>query len=305
MRGLYCPQMVRRRLSAAAVLIAAFVAGAPARLGAQAATRAVYASALDERGAPAPDLHTSDFVVREDKIAREILDVGPALDPMEITLLVDNSQAAEAYVRDYRQALTAFIRAIGANEYGTRHQLSIVTLAERPTINTGYTSDTDLAIKGAQRVFALPGTGTYLLDGIMEVSRGISKRGAHRPVIVAIVTEGPDLSDQPWERVLEPLRASGAALHVIVVGHEVNQAYDRGMVLERGTRDTGGRRDNILSGSGLTRRMEQVAAELINQYKVTYSRPRTLIPPERVAVSTNTPGLTVRGTPARDVQERP
>ncbi len=296
--------MTRRRLSAASIVLAALVASSPGRVDAQATRRAVYVSALDDRGAPAADLALSDVVVREDKMTREILEVAPADDPMEIVLLVDNSQAAEPYLRDYREALPAFLEAIAGNESGTRHQVSIVTLAERPTLNTNYTFDMALATKGAQRIFALPGTGTTLLDGIAEVSQAIGKRAPVRPVIVAIATEGPDLSDRPWTSVLSPLLASGAALHVIIVGREVNQSYDRGIVLDRGTRETGGRRENLLTGNGLTNRLKRVAAELTHQYKVTYSRPRTLILPERVTVSSGREGLTVRGIAARDVQER-
>ncbi len=100
-----------------------------------------------------PDLGPSDFIVREDKVAREILKVAPAADPMQIVVLVDNSQAADQFIPDYREALPAFINTIAADETGARHEISIVTLAERPTLNTDYTTDVDRLIKGAQRIF--------------------------------------------------------------------------------------------------------------------------------------------------------
>jgi hypothetical protein len=226
---------------------------------------------------------------------------------MQIALLVDNSQASEQYIRDYREALPAFINAIVGDPTGVRHQMSIVTVGERPTINTEYTSDAAQLVKGAQRIFAASGSGTYLLDGIREVSQGMTKRRAPRPVIVAITTEGPELSDRQYESILEPLRESGAALHVLIVGAPVNQSHDRSMVLDLGPRDSGGRRDTLLTGSALTSRLKQVAAELTHQFKVTYARPQTLIPPEKITVSAAKPGLTVRGTPVKDQreQERP
>jgi hypothetical protein len=296
--------MMRRTVSAAALLVS-MLALAPARVGAQALQRTIYASALDSGGAPVPNLQPSDFVVREDKVAREILTVTPSADPMEIVLLVDNSRAGEPYIRDYREALTAFINAIAADQSGARHQISIVTLAERPTINTAYTFDMALAVKGAQRIFAAPDSGSYLLDGIIETSKGISKRGAARPVIVAVTTEGPELSDRPYTSVLEPLKASGAAFHVLIVGSPANNAHDRALVLDLGPRDSGGRRDQVLAGTALTSRLKQVAADLTHQYKITYARPRTLIPPDHVAISAARPGLTVRGTTARDESARP
>jgi hypothetical protein len=297
--------MTRRRLSSGAVPLLLFALSSSTLVHAQTLQRSIYASALDQGGAPVPDLGPTDFVVREDKVAREILSVAPATDPLQIMLLVDNSQAADPYIRDYREALTAFINAIAADETGAKHQIAIVTLAERPTSNTEYTFDLGLAIKGAQRIFSTPGSGTYLLDGLIEVSQGIAKRASPRPVIVAITTEGPEMSDRQYMTVLEPLRASGAALHIIIVGAPVNNAYDRSVVIAMGTKETGGRNDNIFTSTALTGLLKQVATELIHQYLVTYARPNTLIPPEQVTISSARPGMTVRGTPVKTRQEQP
>jgi hypothetical protein len=38
---------------------------------------------------------------------------------------------------------------------------------------------------------------------------------------------------------------------------------------------------------------------------VTYARPQSLLPPERVTVTAAKPGLTVRGTPMKAERERP
>jgi hypothetical protein len=271
-----------------------------APLAAQSSQRVIYASALDQSGAPVESLAPTDVVVREDKVAREVLSIVPATEPLEIALLVDNSQAAEAYIRDYREALAAFITAIGADESGIKHQIALITTAERPTISVDYSTDLARVQKGAERIFAMPGSGAYLLDAIIETSRGITKRHAARPVIVAITTEGPELSDRQYSMVLEPLRASGATLHVIVVGRPVNNSTDRSIVLDLGTRDTGGRFDTLLTTNGLPAKMKQVAAELTHQWKITYSRPQSLIPPEQVTIGSARPNLTVRGIAAKE-----
>lgn len=286
--------MASPRVSAAAVLLAG-LAVVPVILQAQAQQRVVFASALDEKGMPVDGLGPADFVVKEDKITREILNVGPAAEPMQIALLVDNSQAADSFVRDIRDATSTFVNTIAADPTGTKHQVAVITVAERPTINTDYTTDLQRAAKGAQRIFATPDSGAYMMDGIIETSRGLKKRGATRPVIVAVLTAGPDLSDRAYQSVLEPLQESGAALHVIVLGRPVTGTTDRMMVLDRGTQSTGGRYDTVLTGTGLTPRLKQLAEELTHQYKVTYARQQTLIPPERVTVSAAKPGLTIRG----------
>lgn len=286
--------MASRRVSVAAALLAG-LAALPVVLHAQAQQRIVFASAVDSKGVPVAGLGPADFVVKEDKLTREVLTVAPAADPMQIALLVDNSRAADQYIRDLRESTAAFINTIGADPTGAKHQVAVITIGERPTINTDYTTDLAKAVTGTQRIFAAPDSGAYLLDGIIETSKGIRKREAPRPVIVAVITAGPDLSDRPYQSVLEPLKDSGAALHVLVVGRPVTGDNDRLMVLDAGTRDTGGRYDTVLTGTGLTSRLKQLADELTHQYKVTYARPQTLIPPDRVSVSAAKPGLTIRG----------
>jgi hypothetical protein len=286
--------MTSGRLSVAALLVAVALA-APTLVRAQAQQRVIYASAVDDKGAPVANLGPSDFVVREDRETREILSVRPADDPMQIALLVDNSQAADPYIRDLRDGLTAFIDAIGADPTGARHQVAVITIGERPTINTDYTTDLEQAKKGAQRIFSTPGSGAYLLDAIIETSNGIQKREAPRPVFVAVITAGIDLSDRAYQSVLEPLRDAGASFNVLVVGRPISGDQDRMMVLDLGTRDTGGRYDTVLAASGLSSRMKVLADELTHQYKVTYARPDRLIPPDRVSISSARPGITVRG----------
>lgn len=284
-----------------AVLVATVATTAPT-LVAQATQRSLYVSVVDKSGAPVANLGPSDFIVREDKVAREVLDVEPAREPMQIALLVDNSQAAEPYIRDYREAIPAFVAAM-TDPAGPRNQISLIALAERPTIFTEYTNDAAQLQKGIGRLFAMTGSGTYLLDGIIEISQGISKRRSPRPVILAITTEGMELSDRQFQQVLPPLKDSGAAFHVVVVGSPRNMSHDRSVVLDQGTRESGGRYDNILTSNALTAKMKEVARELKSQYRVTYARPQTLIPPERVTVAAAKPGLTARGTVAHDDRE--
>ena len=118
---------------AAALLGWVVAASAPVPLVAQAVQRSLYVSVLDDRGAPIPDLGPADFIVREDNVAREILTVAPASDPMLITLLVDTSQASADFIRDYRQALPVFIDAVTGDEAGAMNLVSLIGIGERPT----------------------------------------------------------------------------------------------------------------------------------------------------------------------------
>jgi hypothetical protein len=265
--------------------------------GAQAIQRSMYVSVLNEADAPVTGLGPSDFVVREDNVAREVLRVEPADEPMQIAVLVDNSQAARDYIRDIRAGLESFVTEMTS---GTRDEIAIVALAERPTILSESSSDRMKIIKGVNRIFAQRGSGNYLLDGVIEVCKGFKKREARRPVIVAISTEGPEFSSRRYEDVLKPLQEDGAALHAIVLGLPSNDisedARNRAAVLDEGPRTSGGRRASLLATSALPGELKRLAAELTHQYRITYARPQSLIPPERVTVSAARPGWTARGT---------
>jgi hypothetical protein len=211
-------------------------------------------------------------------------------------VLVDNSQAARNYISDIRAGLEVFVAEM---TNGRKNELSIVALAERPTILSDSSADRALIMKGVGRIFEQRGSGNYLLDGLIEISKGFAKRETTRPVIVALTTEGPEFSSRRWEDAINPLREVGATLHVMVLGPPSNSidedARNRAAVLDEGPRLTGGRREMLLATSALPQALKKLAAELNQQYRVTYSRPPTLIPPKNVVVSAARTGLTARG----------
>ena len=80
---------------------------------------------------------------------------------------------------------------------------------------TQYTTDHQVLTTRRKRLFARPNSGAYLLEALVDVSRGLAKREAKRPVILAITFEnGAEFSNQHYEHVLRDLQKSGAALHV-------------------------------------------------------------------------------------------
>jgi VWFA-related protein len=297
--------MLNRGAILAALSLAAFALAWPATIVGQALQRAMYVSVLDDSGAPVPDLGPSDFVIREDNITREVLKVVPAEEPMQVAVLVDTSQAARDDISYFRTALPPFVSALTAG----RNQVAIIAIGERPTVFTDYTTNPANLKKGIDRIWSMRDSGAYLLDGIVEVCQGFKKREAARPVIVSITTEGPELSNLQHDQVLEPLRATGAAFHAITVGRPSSSMSDevrnRNIVLDEGPRATGGRRDDLLTSMALGGKLMQLANELTHQYRVTYARPESLIPPERVTVAAAKPGMTARGTAIKERQGRP
>ncbi len=270
------------------LLALAIATSATATLSAQADERVIYASVVDKDGAPVLDLTIKDFIVREDGQAREILRVARDNDPLQIALLVDNSVSMRPRLSQLRKAVTAFIESTRDDV-----QLALITLAERPTILVGYTTDRAALRKATENMFSYE-AGNYLLDGIAETSQGLAKRTMWRSAIAVLTGVGPEMSYRQYTEVLRFFRAGGAALHVVQLGTELGD-QGREIVLSRGTSETGGRFEQVLVPTGLELKSQQLATELSNQYRVTYVRPSRLVPPSKTEVSVRRTELRARG----------
>ena len=288
--------------SAATFGLAVAFATAGALVGAQSKPRKIYTSLVDKKGAPVTTVTPADLVVREDGVAREILSVAPATDPMRVALLVDNSQNATQSIQFLRDALGAFATRLT----GAGHSVALITLGDRPTLQVDATTDlARLKSRGIDRLFAQPGSGMYLLEALIETSKGFVKNETPRPVIVAVVTEGQEFSNASAETVIRAIRDSGAQFHALVLteGERASLSSDevrqRNVVLDRGTRESGGTHDTVISNLALKDRMNQLANELLAQVAVTYASPERLVPAEKITIAAARDGFTARGVVAR------
>jgi VWFA-related protein len=260
----------------------------------QSKTMDVYVSVVDGKGEPAKGLADTDFRVREDGVIREVKKAGVATDPLTIALLVDDSQALTPALQMVREALDGFIAALDG-----KAEIALITFGERPTIAADYTTDRKKLTDAAHHIFPRPGGGAYLLDAIVDASKGLQKRNAKRPVLAVLAIDDEiEFSNRQYSQVLDELDKSGAAFHVVTLGtpssSQVDEMRNRNQVIAIGTERTGGRRDNVLALTGAAPRMKQLANELIYQYDVTYIRPETLIPPKTIEVTVSKPGLNAR-----------
>jgi VWFA-related protein len=261
---------------------------------AQATERTVYASVVDKNDAPISGLSVGEFVVREDDAAREVLRVSTATEPMQIAVLVDTSQAMEEHMLDVRNALRTFFKQMAG-----KHDIALIGLGERPTVLSDYTRDAARLDKSVGSVFSRSGSGTYILDGIVEASEGMRRRKAARPHIIVYAARGPEFSERYHQSVIDALRESGATLHTLMLtkpGAAMGSREEQELAkaVAEGTRATGGRRDDLLTPMALSDRLQSLGNELEQQYQVVYARPSRLVPPKSMEVSVKRPSVTVR-----------
>ena len=261
------------------------------RAQARPARRCTSAS-LNDAGAPVPDLGPADFIVREDNVAREVLQRRAGRSSRCRSRSSSTTARRRAtYIPHIRPALPAFVDSADRRG-GVKNEVAIIAVGERPTILTDYTIEPGASCRRASTASGrCSGTRRLPARRASSKSARASRSAARaRPVIVAITTEGPEFSDRQHDQVLDPLRASGAALHVDrarppVGQHERRSARARTSCSTRGRATTGGRRDELLASMALGGTLKQLADELTHQYRVTYARPQSLIPPERVTVT--------------------
>jgi Ca-activated chloride channel family protein len=267
---------------------------------AQAVERDLFVTVVDRADKPVPNLGPKDFVVKEDGRTREVLKVRPASEPIDLAILVDTSAAANSQISDMRKGLEALIARMRPAGH-----IALVEFGERPRVLTDYTNDAVALTKGLGRVFATPGSGAYTLDALLDTVKGLKKRDGERAAIVVLWVGGTEFSSRDARQVVAEIAGQGAALHVLTVTRGTPadaltvDGRSRDEVFDSGARTTGGSNQNLLSSMAIAEALDRLATQMLSQYRVTYARPKTLIPPEKVEVSAASAEFKARGTAAR------
>ena len=267
-------------------------------------SRTVYVNAFDQNGMPVTDLVAEDFAVKEGGKARDVVISRPAKALMQIAVIVDDNGTGI-----FRAPLYRFIQRLQG-----RAEFAIITVVGQPLKLVDYTMDGRELSEALVTLSARPGTpdGGQLLQGIYEAAKELEKREASRPVIVALSVPGEEHSTLPARHVLDKLKDSGASLNVfIVVGSALRQMaavtrpgalleenMNLGEVLGDGSKQSGGRREEIVAAAGALTGLQRLAEELLQQYVIEYDLPPGVKPSDRISVSVKKKGITLRA-PAR------
>ncbi len=259
--------------------------------------RGVLVSAATNNDAPVADMEAADFLVRENNVVREVLRVSPAPPPSHVYFLVDDSQATQPLVQHLRPAMTTFVARIAA--LSPSPQQALMTFGERPTRRVDFTPNPEPLLDASKRFFSIAGSGAYFLQAIMDATRELKKREAASPLIVAFVSEnGPEFSSELHTQVRDALKSSGASLWVVTLQQgapaQSGAARERAAVLGDATRDSGGMNKVVLSAQGIESAFTTVTNLITSRYLLIYGRPESLIPPDRIEVTSRRKDVRVR-----------
>jgi hypothetical protein len=279
---------------AALVLVNALGAGAEQQ------TRRVYVSAMDRNGAVVSDLTAAEVTVKEGGKNREVTALRPATEPLQVAILVDDNGTGL-----FRVPVARFIEGLLG-----RAEFSVITVAGQPQKLTPFTGNSDTLRDAINQLIARPGSpdGGQLLSGIYESALDFERRKVQRPVILALTVGGEEHTPLPPHHVLDQLRKSGAALHVVsVVGSTqrttapanrpsdlLNDNLGLNEVLGDGPKRSGGRREQIPALAGAVTGLQQLAEALKRQYVVEYVLPEGVKPSDRFSIATSRKDVTLR-----------
>lgn len=283
----------------ATVITALSTASAPgARTAREPITRSVYVTVLDNEGQPVADLAPKDFRLRENNRDREITSVEPATDRMRIAVMVEELLTPTGGVR---QGMGEFMQAMI-----TRAEMALIVVGQSNREAVPYTTDLNALIAG---INGLPlnqrQQTSHVPEGIFEVARTFAAERPVRPVMVMVALDSQQASSEDPQHVLNNLRDSNAQLHVVSIQTPQNavdvsgaagmmEASGRAQVLGDGPRQSGGRQWPVNALTAVPKAMLSIANDLSNQYKVTYVLPDGVEPSDRLNVSLNRRGHTLR-----------
>lgn len=266
--------------------------------------RSVFVTATISRGGPLPVLTAADIVVKEGGQVRPVLRVEPSRARLQVAVAVEELLAPD---NDVRRSVANFIDKIRVSG-----DLALYVVGRRTERRVDYTADI-LPFANAINRFPVraveQGNVVQALQEIAKEQRAVEGRRA----IVIVAQQGVQVSSVTAETVATELRAIRGVLYAATLaGFETSTApsgatsggrkldlegqvsgLERDRIFNDGTRQSGGLHLSSARTTGLWDALERIAAELQNQYVVSYQGDSRS--DGSVAIESARAGLTVRG----------
>ena len=269
-------------------------------------TSTIHVSVADKSGSGVTDLQAADVEVKVGGKKRDVVTIRQAVVPMRIAILVSDGGTG-----GFQQGLANFMQKLLGNA-----EFSLISVIVQPETVVDYTGEGGVLRAGLLRLGPRgQQRGAQLMDAIQQALKSVRHDG-RRPVILVVRVGGEAPTTVSGNDVREQLRKSGALMYVVsTVGaqrqplsqarpgisneqaqlradEDTDGALNLAQVLGDGASESGGRHDQVISTT-LVPAFEQIAAELLNQYEITFVREGGK-PGDKLSVSSKRQGVTVR-----------
>jgi hypothetical protein len=257
---------------AACALVVCLAVGVVAASSKKLVDRSILITVLDKDNVPLRDLTAGDFAIMEDAQVRDVTAATLATDPMAVAIMIDTStppSGEDLPVRDIRAGLAVLVNAIYAAN--PQSKISLMDFSGAAVTTVGLTSAAETVLKATNRIVTSRQWSGVMLEGLVDVTKDLSKSGVPRRAIVVLSFDALEMSENSTRDVAAAVQKMGAAFWAVSVGSKT--APIRDAIFEHLPPLTGGRRITTQDPASLEKIFGQIGAALTSQYLVTYQRP--------------------------------
>jgi hypothetical protein len=244
------------------------------------ASRFALVQVADPRGKALVDIGADDFVVQEDGVNRDILDLRVADYPVVVVL--DNGSTAKADFPELRAAINRFITRLGPRP------MAIVAAAGEPKLLGSIEDDRAAILAELEKIEASSSDAGQPLHAAALAAETISGTGALFSAIVVATTAPGETEESSTDAALAPIIDSRAVVHI------VNLASSPSALLRSVADQTHGDHTTIYSTASFQPALDRLATRLTTELLVEYIVPVGPKPLD-VKIGVRIPGVRVRG----------
>ena len=243
----------------------------------------ILASLLDAQGAVPSTLTPEDVRVLENGAQGKIIKVEPIDRKPTLQILVDNGigLGSENLIH-LRNGVRGLIEALPEGL-----EVTLVSTAPQPRFIVRPTTDRQMLLQGVDRITPDSGAGRFV-ESLNEATQRIEReKTPTAPIIISAATPSGDANvmERDIERLMKRLQERPTMVHVVLFSGGVGRsATGGGAQTEVGlavTKFTGGRYENINTGSRLATLLPELGGEVgkiaqaqTRQFRLTVERPQ-------------------------------
>lgn len=233
----------------------------------------IPARVVDAQGRAVVNLQLKDFELRVDGQLKTISDLSHSETPVRMAVLFDNSASLTPARAFEKQAAVRFFRRV----IRTIDQAALYSISTEPTLIRPLTNDVNALVRAVEN-FPNPEGATSLFDAIAQASEYLRPHTGRK--VLVIVSDGVETTSMiDFDETLRRMLAADVQFFAIQTGHSDNPNL-RDLVAERRLQEfaaqTGGAVYAPRDTSDLDHAFSQVAADLAQQYVLSYYPPEDL-----------------------------